>query len=165
MKLMEDLGRYTPVIAGTIPIDVDIETSDIDILCSYDDPKGFENTLQFHFSKQQGFRFKHTRYRGRESLIAAFFHRGQKLEIFGQMLPVQEQDGFVHMLVEYRILQICTERFREKVRQLKREGVCTEPAFARLLCIDTDPYKALLRFRNLSDDELRARLPEQYRTG
>jgi hypothetical protein len=165
MKIMEVLGQYTPVIAGTIPIDVDIETSDIDILCRYDDPIKFENTLRLHFSQQQDFRSKRTRFRGRASLVAAFLHRGQKLEIFGQMLPVQEQDGFVHLMVEYRILQMCTDGFRTKVRQLKREGVCTEPAFARLLCITTDPYEALLRFRNLSDEELRARIPEQYHTG
>jgi hypothetical protein len=165
MKIMQVLGPYTPVIAGTIPIDVDIENSDIDILCSYDDPKEFEDTLRRHFSQQQDFKVKSNRFRGRASLLAAFLHRGQKLEIFGQMLPVQEQDGFVHMVVEYRILQMCTERFREKVRKLKGEGVCTEPAFARLLSIETDPYEALLRFKDLSDDELRTRIPEQYRTG
>jgi hypothetical protein len=162
---MEVLGRYTPTIAGTIPIDVDIETSEVDILCSYDDPIRFKNTLRLHFSQQQGFKFKRTRVRGRESLVAAFFHRGPKLEIFVQMLPVQEKDGFVHLMVEYRTVQMCTDGFREKIGQLKREGVCTEPAFAQLLCIDTDPYETLLRFRNLNDDELRACVPEQYRTG
>ena len=78
-------------------------------------------------------------------------------------IPPQEQDGFVHMIVEYRILQMCNDEFREKVRQLKSKGLGTEPAFARLLGIDTDPYEALHGFKDLDDEKLMARIPEKHR--
>ena len=36
------LSSYTPVLTGTIPIDVDIETSDLDIVCEAHDLDAFD---------------------------------------------------------------------------------------------------------------------------
>ena len=32
-KIFEKLQKYSPVLAGTIPIEIDIEGSDLDIIC------------------------------------------------------------------------------------------------------------------------------------
>jgi len=165
LHIQEVLKRHRPVVAGTIPIDVDVEDSDIDILCEYASPGDFEKTLRQHFSGQKDFRFRPTRSRGEESLVASFDYKGYKIEIFGQMRPPAEQDGFVHMIVEHRILRLCSRRFREEVRRLKREGLGTEPAFARLLGIDTDPYETLRGFKNLNDGELAAHIPNEHLRG
>jgi hypothetical protein len=162
LHILEVLRRHRPVVAGTIPIDVDVENSDIDILCEYTSSGEFEQILRQYFSRQKDFRFKRTRSRGEESLVASFDYKGYKIEIFGQIRAPEEQDGFVHMIVEYRILRLCSSRFREEVRRLKREGLGTEPAFARLLGINTDPYETLRGFKELDDGELAAHIPDEH---
>ena len=162
LQVLEVLKRHRPVVAGTIPIDVDVEDSDIDILCDYAGSEEFEQTLRQHFSRQKDFRFRRTRSRGEESLVASFDYKGYKIEIFGQMRAPEEQDGFVHMIVEHRILRLCSRRFREEIRRLKCEGFGTEPAFALLLGIDTDPHETLRGFKNLNDGELAAHIPDEH---
>ena len=162
LQVLEILKRHRPVVAGTIPIDVDVEDSDIDILCDYAGSEEFEQTLRQHFSRQKAFRFRRTRSRGEESLVASFDYKGYKIEIFGQMRAPEEQDGFVHMIVEHRILRLCSRRFREEIRRLKREGLGTEPAFALPLGIDTDPHETLRGFKNLNDGELAAHIPDEH---
>ena len=159
---MEVLKRHRPIVAGTIPIDVDVKNSDIDILCGYESSGEFEQTIRKRFSRQKDFSFKRTRSRGEESLVASFDYKGYKVEIFGQMRVPEEQDGFVHMIVEHRILRLCSSRFREEVKRLKSEGLGTEPAFARLLGIDKDPYETLRGFKNLDDGELAAHIPKEH---
>ena len=40
------------------------------------------------------------------------------------------------------------------VKELKEKGVKTEPAFARLLGLDGDPYVAVLGLENVSDEDI-----------
>lgn len=49
------------------------------------------------------------------------------------------------MLVEYKLLQQHGEDFRQQVVALKKAGIKTEPAFAKLLQLPGDPYEALLQ--------------------
>lgn len=81
---------------------------------------------------------------GGRPLIAAFFENGWPFEIFAAAEPVAEQAGWRHFLVERRLLAIGGARFRAAVMALRGEGVKTEPAFARVLGIEGDPYAALL---------------------
>ena len=39
------LSKYNPILVGTIPIDIDIENSDLDIVCKVEDFKKFEELL------------------------------------------------------------------------------------------------------------------------
>ncbi|XDD50083.1 DUF4269 domain-containing protein [Leptospira sp. WS92.C1] len=45
-------------------------------------------------------------------------------------------------------------KFKEKIKDLKRKGWKTEPAFCNLLHIREDPYQFLYDLRLLSDNEL-----------
>ena len=40
-NLFNILEKYNPVLAGTIPIDIDIDKSDLDIVCEVKDFMGF----------------------------------------------------------------------------------------------------------------------------
>jgi hypothetical protein len=162
LSIMKSLKPFTPVIAGTIPIDVDIEGSDIDILCGYGDGSEFKNTLKRCYAGEKNFTIRQARFRERESILSSFIHDGYAVEIFGQMRHPRQQDGFIHMVVEYRILQMCTGVFREEVRRLKREGIGTEPAFARLLGITSHPYDTLREFGGMGHEELAALIPGEY---
>ena len=69
-----------------------------------------------------------------------------KVEIFGQNIPSKEQYAFRHMLIEHQILLQKGETFRQEIVKLKKKGLKTEPAFANILGLTGDPYKALLNY-------------------
>ena len=54
--------------------------------------------------------------------------------------------GYLHMVIEYKILLQKGESFRQQVIALKQSGLKTEPAFAQLLGLPGNPYTALLEF-------------------
>jgi len=68
---------------------------------------------------------------------------GFEFECFGQPVPVERQYAYRHMLAEHDLL-VRYPKMRNEVIRLKEQGIKTEPAFARLLQLDGDPYEALL---------------------
>ncbi|MDX5420741.1 MAG: DUF4269 domain-containing protein [Hymenobacteraceae bacterium] len=143
-KVMEALKPFVPLLAGTIPIGIDTAESDLDIICCWSDKSSFCAVLNQHFSECQAYHIKEKEVKGRESVVARFYLGGFEVEVFGQSRPSREQEAFRHMLVEYRLLQHHGEAFRQQVLALKRQGMKTEPAFAKLLQLQGDPYEALL---------------------
>lgn len=88
---------------------------------------------------------------GGRPLIAAVFQHGWPFEIFAATEPVAAQAGWRHFLVERRLLDLGGMRLRDAVMALRREGLKTEPAFARALGIGDDPYAALLALEAADD--------------
>lgn len=141
-QVLEKLSGYDPLLVGTIPINIDIESSDLDIICHSQDQQVFVTTLQHSFAQEKDFRI-----RAKEEIVVATFSLGAfEVEIFGQNLPTRQQLGYRHMLIEYQMLCERGEDFRQQVIALKRQGYKTEPAFAKLLELEGDPYQQLLRF-------------------
>ena len=68
------------------------------------------------------------------------------IEIFGQAIAVTEQQAFRHMLAEHFLLKKYGEPLRKEVIELKKAGLKTEPAFAKALMLEGNPYQSLLRF-------------------
>lgn len=64
------------------------------------------------------------------------------------------------MVVQARLLEIGGEALRQAVIALKRSGLKTEPAFARLLGLAGDAYQALLTLEASSDGDLRRLLDD-----
>ncbi|MBM3127074.1 MAG: DUF4269 domain-containing protein [Chloroflexi bacterium] len=149
------LRAYTPVLAGTIPLGVDIRGSDLDIICHARDLDAFARAVTDAFSARPGFRLARVTIKRIPSLIANFDHAGFPIEIFGQPQPVTEQNAYRHLIVEARLLKIGGERARRAIRQMKNAGLKTEPAFARYFGIAGDPYEELLRLSRLSVRELK----------
>ena len=143
--VMEKLADFDPLLAGTIPIGIDTAQSDLDIICCWSNKSQFKNLLQQSFSACFGFTLKEVKVRGKESIIANFWLDGFEVEVFGQSTPSRQQAAYRHMLIEYKLLQKYGDEFRQKVLQLKRQGIKTEPAFAQLLELPGDPYDALLQ--------------------
>jgi hypothetical protein len=144
-KIMENLSTYTPIFVGTIPLNIDIEISDIDIIYYVKDRNQFIESLVKCFQNMKG--FKITRNTVFDSIKANFYIEDFELEIFGQDLDTIQQNAYQHMIIEHSILIEKGEEFRQKVINLKRKGLKTEPAFAKLLSLDGNPYKELLKFR------------------
>ena len=145
-KMMEILTDYSPILVGTIPINIDITGSDLDLLCCWNNKSRFVLLLQQSFSKYKSFRLTETIINNQETVIANFEIDDFEIEIFGQSIPVKQQAGYSHMIIEQYILEQKGEAFRQEVITLKKEGYKTEPAFAKLLDLQGDPYIELLKY-------------------
>ncbi|SDL10279.1 protein of unknown function [Pedobacter sp. ok626] len=145
-KILEKLSAYDPILVGTIPIHIDIASSDLDIICYVKDMVEFSQTLGLHFRNKAGFTISENSVL--KSTKANFFIDGFEFEIFGQNIPTIEQYAYRHMLIEDRLLREKGELFRIEIIKLKKQGIKTEPAFAHLLGLKGNPFEALLQFES-----------------
>lgn len=136
------LAEYDPHVAGTLPLKLDLPTSDIDVLCHAPDPHRFTSSLWQSFGSWSHFRIWQWSNAGRP-IVASFVAHGWTFEIFGQARPVAEQMGWRHFVVEKRLLALGGQRLAASVMSLRQNGLKTEPAFATVLKLQGDPYQAL----------------------
>jgi hypothetical protein len=144
IRLFEILLEYTPILVGTIPIDIDIPSSDLDIICEVHDFKKFKELLEECFREMYNFSLSFRTVNEVPRIVCNFKYKGWVFEIFGQSIPTQKQNGYRHMIIENRILKILGDKSNEWVRDLKKSGLKTEPAFGKLLKIEGNPYEILL---------------------
>ncbi|RZJ51813.1 MAG: DUF4269 domain-containing protein [Flavobacterium sp.] len=146
-NILSNIAEFDPFLAGTIPINIDIENSDLDIICYWKNKNHFEEKLKTVFGKENGFTIRKTKIDEQESIIANFKIDDFEIEIFGQNIPVKNQNAYKHMIIEYNILQLKGEKFRQEIIKLKQNGYKTEPAFGILLGLKDDPYQELLQYK------------------
>lgn len=158
-SIMEFLQPYSPLLAGTIPIDIDIETSDLDIICYWQHADKFKDDLFKCFSGYKDFQLVDKIVREQRSVIANFKVENFEIEIFGQNKPSQEQFAYRHMVIENYLLLSRGNQFRETIRALKVQGFKTEPAFAHALGLQGDPYLELLK----EEEKLMPNLPTKIK--
>jgi len=139
------LQSFDPILAGTIPINIDIENSDLDIVCCFKNKADFKNTVTLAFSGFENFLLTDTLINQEETILANFSVEGWPVEVFGQYIPTLQQNAYRHMVAEYLLLEHYGESFRQEVIELKKQGYKTEPAFAKLLGLNGDPYLELLK--------------------
>ncbi|PWN59658.1 DUF4269 domain-containing protein [Chryseobacterium viscerum] len=148
-NVFEKLSNYSPVLAGTIPIEIDIEGSDLDIICEV--ALRFEEDFldEIMFSKLIPYdvetKVEYPIINGEKCITLNFMLEGFPIEIFGQNRPTIRQNAYLHMVAEYKILQEKGEEFKQKIIELKKQGIKTEPAFGMLLGLE-NPYEDLLKF-------------------
>ncbi|MBN2430664.1 MAG: DUF4269 domain-containing protein [Acidobacteria bacterium] len=161
LGLPERLARYHATLVSTVCVGLDIESSDLDIICQVEEDQSFETTLRRFFGRQPGFRF-HCRSAERREWVARFRTTGFPVEIFSAPIAVTRQNAYRHLTVMWRLLHLGGEPLRQAVRDLKHAGFKTEPAFVRLLGLAGEPYQAFLRLEEQTDGEL-ADLLEKWR--
>lgn len=142
-QIFERLKDYSPILAGTIPIEIDIEDSDLDIICEVTDFTEFEKTLSEMFSEFD-LKIEKITVNNEQATVLNFELEEFPVEIFGQNKPATEQNAYRHMIAEYKILQEKGEDFKQKIIKLKKQGIKTEPAFGILLNLEK-PYEDLLK--------------------
>ncbi|MGE0076745.1 MAG: DUF4269 domain-containing protein [Bacteroidales bacterium] len=146
-SVISKLGKFDPILVGTIPINVDTDKSDLDIICHWKDKADFISTLSSSFKHEKDFNLSEKVKNGNEVVVAKFTIDEFPVEVYGQSTPTTEQNGYRHMIVEYKILQEKGEDFRMQIVELKKQGYKTEPAFAKLLGLENDPFQEILNFR------------------
>lgn len=146
-KILSNLTEFDPILVGTIPINIDIENSDLDIICHWKNKTEFIDKLKSVFRQENEFTIREIFLDNKESIVVNFRIQGFEIEIFGQNIPSKNQNGYKHMIIEHEILQTKDENFRLEIIKLKQNGYKTEPAFAFLLGLKGDPYAELLEYK------------------
>lgn len=142
LDLFEALAAYSPTLVGTFPLGIQVRGSDLDVVCEAADLGAFETAMQRYLGSRP---YRMTRVEADpEASVFEIADTDPPIEVFAQNLPVTAQRGFRHMVIEGRLLVAGGTALREAVRALKQSGMKTEPAFAALLHLDGDPYRALL---------------------
>jgi len=103
--------------------------------------------VYYKFSKKEDFKVYSKNQNGIESTIAEFKTEKFLFEIFGQNIPTEKQNAYRHMIIENRILNEKGVDFKHKIIELKSEGLKMEPAFAKLLGLEGNPYTELLKLK------------------
>lgn len=151
--VFDRLAPWDPVLAGTFPLDLDVEGSDLDVLVEASDLDAFELELRRIYGGAPRFVLRR-RPGSPASLVAGFVFHDTPIEVFAQPLPSRRQVAYRHLVVERRLLEVGGDGLRCRVRELKRASRSTEEAFAEVLGLPGDPYLALLELEALSDAEL-----------
>ncbi|NDV65102.1 DUF4269 domain-containing protein [Bacteroides sp. 224] len=149
-SVLPKLNSFHPILVGTIPINIDIETSDLDIICYWTQKEEFISALKKLFGKESEFKIEENQ--TMNAIVAGFKLHSFEIEIFGQNIPTKEQRGYRHMLVEHELLLKKGDQFRQQIIELKKQGYKTEPAFGIALGLSGDPYSELLNFEKRSND-------------
>lgn len=145
-KIFHILKDYSPVLTGTIPIEIDVDDSDLDIACCYKNETQFVASL-ISFINCKDFSISEISVREIDTVISRFTIDGFKIEVFGQKRKVKDQESFRHLIIEHQVLVEKGEKFREQIITLKKTGIKTEQAFCQLLGIEGDPFEALLNYK------------------
>jgi hypothetical protein len=145
-QILPRLKQFNPVLVGTIPINIDIENSDLDIICCFADKQEFQKSIVYNFSNERSFTIREQSSLDTLAIVANFFLDDFEIEVFGQSIPTKQQFAYRHLIVEYNLLNRHGEKFRQQIIKLKRQGHKTEPAFALALGLTGNPYSELLKF-------------------
>lgn len=145
--ILLNIAEFEPILVGTIPINIDIENSDLDIICYWKNKTDFKAKIQSAFGKEKEFTIRETQIDNKETVVANFKIDPFEIEIFGQNIPTKNQNGYKHMIIEDQILTSKGENFRLEIIKLKQKGYKTEPAFGLLLGLKNDPYLELLNYK------------------
>ncbi|MGL6128927.1 DUF4269 domain-containing protein [Chryseobacterium artocarpi] len=147
-KVLEKLKPYSPILAGTIPIEIDVEGSDLDIICEVDlrfEEDFLGDIALFRLIPEDiEVQVENIVVNGENSITLNFVLEDFPIEIFGQNKPTTQQNAYLHMIAEHKILQEKGEEFKNKIIELKKQGIKTEPAFGMLMNLE-NPYEDLLK--------------------
>lgn len=146
-NILSAISEFNPILVGTIPINIDIEDSDLDVICYWQNKQDFIERLELNFRNKEQFTIREIIIDNVETVIANFITGGFEIELFGQNIPVENQNGYRHMIIEHEILKAKGEDFRLEIIKLKQNGYKTEPAFAKLLGLSGNPYLELLEYK------------------
>ncbi len=158
-KILSVLHPFQPIVIGTIPIEIDIPGSDIDIACCFVEISELREVVNNNFSHYKSFSEKMKE--NNSIYVANLEYQNLPIEIYAETHPTKTQNGYRHMLIENRILKIAGHSFRKQIIDLKMGGYKTEPAFGKLLSLEK-PYQELLLLENLSEQKLNTFINERY---
>lgn len=164
-----DLADVEFALAGSLPLDLAVDESDLDVVVCVPDLKVFLQQLRQAFGHERDFEAGLGVGRGGRCVLASFVLRNEsdekeRIEIFAQTLPLPTQAAVVHLLIEARLMGLAPEgsSFVSRLVEARGRGLKTEEAFGEVLEL-REPYEELLKLDDLSDRELALRFAAQLR--
>ncbi|WP_017472929.1 DUF4269 domain-containing protein [Amphibacillus jilinensis] len=146
LGIMNDFSCYSPVLCGTIPLAIDHDHSDLDIIMTVKDFHVFTDEVKEAYGQMEGFRVKLYNVRNIPTVKVNFYYHNLAFEIFAQDKPVIEQNAYLHMIIEAKLLSLFPDS-RSKVIAYKKQGYHTEAAFCKVLDLSgNDPFSTLLDY-------------------
>ena len=150
LALLDTLRPFDPALVSTTCLNLDVQGSDLDVICEVRSPSAFEKIVREAYAEYSRF---HVDKREDDTRVARFDTPAFPVEIFAAPQPVERQYAWRHLGVMKRLLRLAPS-LRPRVRDLKREGFATEAAFAALLDLPGNPYDALLTLEGKTNDQL-----------
>lgn len=145
-NVLSHLKKYDPVLVGTLPLDIFVAGSDLDIICYTTNLNLFFNELKENYSLYPKFEIHQKLISNVPSIIAKFHLYEFAFEIFGQNTRIEDQHAYKHLIIEHHILEQKGKDFKNQIISLKQMGIKTEHAFAQLLGLKGNPYDSLLNY-------------------
>lgn len=150
-NVLNALKEHQPLVAGTFPLGLQTQGSDLDVLLSAHDLAALEDEARSLFGAFECFETTRTQAQNQDTLIIRFKVEDTPFELFAQNTPTIEQRAYKHFQTEEKLLKLGGEPFRKAVFRLREQGLKTEPAFAQLLGLRGDPYLELLKLHSVSE--------------
>lgn len=153
LALLSRLQEFHPMVIGTPPLGLETETSDLDIACYAKDLDQFMQLAASEFGDYPSLNIRCGNIHPDLTVCVEFQSCDWTIELFCQSVPIHQQWGVRHYWMEHRLLNL-EPQLRPIIQHLKRVGYKTEPAFALMLGLEGDPYRAMLALGMRSDTEL-----------
>lgn len=157
LEIFLTLARYSPTLVSTVCLDIDIESSDLDIICEVYNHDVFIKDVEQLYGHYREFSSRRSEHNPPATVIR-FLTDQFEIELFGQAIPIEQQSAYRHLVQIDRVLRLGGQGMREQIRALKRQGVKTEPAVSQLLRLPGDPYQAVLDLECAGDAEIVERI-------
>ncbi len=148
--LMDSLAAFSPTIVSTIWVELDTDTSDIDIICTFTDEEEFVvevGKLLNRFGNSSP-------HRNEDRVLATFNFENFSFEIYGSKTAIADQSAYRHFTVMQRLVALNIAELSGEIRNFKEQGMKTEPAIAEVLNLKGNPYEAVLELEQLDDQQL-----------
>ena len=157
LQILKHLEDYSPIVVGTIPLGIDIPSSDLDIVCEFDTRKDeLEKILIDHYGDFKDFTITQM---GIDAYAYNFWIDGFEIEVYASKVPTERSNSYRHLLIGSRLITLYGNNFKNKIIQLKKAGYRTERAFSKLLNLPGEVYEAIFIIEDYSDEELLALRP------
>ena len=150
-RILEQLKPFSPVVAGTFPLGIYNEQSDLDILVSHSELDKVKRHVLSLYGNCPRFVDELSEVKGVRSYIANFCEDDIPIEIFAQTTASINQTAYRHFQIEEQLLKVGSEVFLSEVKKRRQMGLKTEPAFADVLGFQGCPFEKLLELDDLSD--------------
>lgn len=106
IKIFKILEEFNPILVGTIPIGVDVDKSDLDIVCEINlkNKDSLKNISTKNFSQFKNFKIIDT-FSTTGVVVINFFVDDMEIEIYASKVSSFETNGYRHMIIEERIFK------------------------------------------------------------
>lgn len=150
-NILERLKEHSPIVVGTIPLGIDIASSDLDVVCQLNDQNDIHDLVTKYYGHYEDFKITQM---GVRAYAYNFWFEGCEIEIYASAVPTERSNSYRHLLIGNRLLQLYGEEFRKNIIQLKENGYQTERAIAKLLNLQGEIYETIFEVEDYTDEEL-----------